>query len=480
MSEEKNRFRSWLPIATMLLATLLTASVFIGQEADQTKWETISKQYQQTLLQRELPIYVEYVTRRWNIERIGSEGYLAELHTKSNQSSYEELTKMILMDKSFYHYLNADGHLLMPRESLRELLGVRLALYQQLDSMNEFRFGLSGDRFTSSDLFSQVFAETNSVYFLYGLILLLISSVLVELEMGSTKICILWICSSLISSVVYLLVADMFSPTYQGISGILLSTAFACVSLLFFRLSDSVGDVWAQHKKEIVFLVLFSAALIVEVLLYLTEKEFAVSYVLASVMASVCGILFTVVRKKILTIAKAYDDAIAEENEWPFRVEFAKAMNKISQFRFDSARKDLRELHRVHPDSTNILLQQYQLEKLEPESTEYWRCANELIELAERKKDYARMSLLFKDIQKNAATKQMARQSLKPESYHKMMMVFVAYDQLAKAEHAYLFLELGAESEIRKEACKLLINEFRIRGLLSKQQQYQMLYERMV
>ena len=89
------------------------------------------------------------------------------------------------------------------------------------------------------------------------------------------------------------------------------------------------------------------------------------------------------------------------------------------------------------------------------------------------------MKRLFQDIQKNAASKQRAKKSLEPEYYHKMMMVFVKNDDLNKAEQAFLFLELAGQKEIIKDACQLLIQEFKSRRISAKQQQYQMLFERL-
>ena len=90
------------------------------------------------------------------------------------------------------------------------------------------------------------------------------------------------------------------------------------------------------------------------------------------------------------------------------------------------------------------------------------------------------MRLLFNDIQKNAASKLQAKKNLKPDSYHKMMMVFVKHDDLNKAEQAFLFLEVGGEIEIIRDACLLLVQEFKVREMKTKQQQYQMLYERLL
>ena len=57
-----------------------------------------------------------------------------------------------------------------------------------------------------------------------------------------------------------------------------------------------------------------------------------------------------------------------------------------------------------------------------------------------------------------------------------MMMVFVKHDDLNKAEQAFLFLETGAHTNIIKDACLLLIQEFKLRDMTAKMQQYQMLF----
>jgi hypothetical protein len=153
-------------------------------------------------------------------------------------------------------------------------------------------------------------------------------------------------------------------------------------------------------------------------------------------------------------------------------------MESISVFSFDKARAQLTLMSEHYPDFPEVMEQRYHIEKLYPDDAFYWACARDLVNYSVAHNDYDRMVFIFEDTQKNAPSKQHAKTSLEPEYYHKMLAVFIAHNDLNKAEKAFLFLELAGNKDIIKDACQLLIHEYKARGIRVKQQQYQMLYER--
>ena len=58
-----------------------------------------------------------------------------------------------------------------------------------------------------------------------------------------------------------------------------------------------------------------------------------------------------------------------------------------------------------------------------------------------------------------------------------MLVIFNEFGNIEKAEQAFMFLELSGNSEVVKEACKLLIEAFKKRKDTHKKQQYQALLD---
>jgi len=464
-----------LPIVSIILISVLCLCFVQFKKQDSVLWSDINSQYQQQLLSQELPIYREFVARRWNIERIGSQAELDLLKEKADEKAFDDLTKIILADKVFLHYLISDGLLYLPPGELKALVKKREALKALVAKLSLSRFGLAVDQFSSSDFVTYSFVDGTSLHFVSGILLFMVISVLVERTIIRSRFCLLLISTSLVSSLGYLLIADSSSPIHQGLTSLTFGLYFSYVAFIIYKYKGQ-GRPYCV-KNELIFGIIFLLALFSKASLEWLNGQIDLSVLSAYFFVSLWGFVFINVSQKLSIIAEGSD--IETESNWPLRVELAKAMNKISQFNFDGARVDLSGLHQRYPDSSTILEQQYHLEKLQPDDGEYWRCANELIDLCAKDNDYSGVLRLFKDIQTNAATKQRARLSLQPESYHKMMMVFVANEDLQKAEHAFLFLELDATNDIKKDACMLLIDEYKVRGNLSKQEQYQKLYEQL-
>jgi len=469
-----------LPIVSIILILILCLFFVQFKKQDSVIWDEIITKYQQQLLFQELPIYLEFVARRWSVERIGSQFELDSLNNKSDEKAFGDLTRLILADKAFFPYLKSDGHLFMSQIELRALVKKRQVFQVLVSKLSASRFGLVIDEYGASDFITHSFVGGESKQFVFGILFFLVISVLVERAILQARFCLLLVSSCIASTLGYLLVADAFSPVHHGLTSLTYGLYFSYIAFITDKYKGlSVPSHFSSpynFKKELIFGLVFLVALLCITSFEWINGQIDLSVLSAYFFTAIWGSVFIQVNKKLLGQVAVHD--INVEDNWPMRVALAKAMNKISHFDFDSARADLSLLHQRYPESSTILEQQYHLEKLRPNDGEYWRCAHELIDLCAKENNYSGVLRLFKDIQKNAATKQRARISLQPESYHKMMMVFVANDDLQKAEQAFLFLELDANNDIKKDACKLLIDEYRIRGNLSKQEQYQKLFER--
>ena len=476
-----------LAIFSVFLTSFLCLTFVIFQKQDAAIWQQLNERYQQQLLQQELPLYLEFVARRWEIERKGSSDYLNELTQLNKTHQNAKLANLILSDALFYPYIRSEGHILMPSKKLKSLLNKRQKINDLKIKLSESRFALWSGGNHPSRVISHIFVDSNLLRFASNLLIFLLFIVYIERKFGAKLLFLLIFISSISSSTVYLLAPSTAHQNLQSLSGVIFGLSGFILACVSSGLSIHAGRI---KRSSFVLLLIFIliAKLFEETLIGLITQREIVAYLFTGFVGATCFFLY---QKLNMLIQQDYNNIVKHEFDpdavdsdpavnWKFRVSLSNAMALISQFKFDQAREALHQLRIDYPNSALVLEQQYHLEKIQPDDGEYWQCANALIDLSVKKQDYARMKRLFSDIQKNAATKQRARISLKPESYHKMMMVFIQHDDLNKAEQAFLFLELEGKTNIIKDACTLLIDEFKVREMLTKTQQYQMLYERLI
>ena len=470
-----------LPLVTLLMAALLCATFVMFKQQDNDIWQQATDLYKQDLLADELPIYLDFIERRLNIQQIGSADYLSQLQNYSGKKDTAKLTALILSDNLFYPHLKENGRLYMPSLVFGAWQVQREEINDLVAQLSEQRFALFP--FTQSstpapaDFITHPFVESYNLRFFINLSLFVLLTGLLERYLRKSTLLLHIFLSSLSGSIFYLLFSSPYSPTFLGSSGLIYGVAGALCAVLYWHVKSIKRP--KNLRKLSLTVVLLMLLLLTkstsELVLNLIDHSIGISYLLTALLSF-----------SVFSLAKQFNQEQIPNNshhnsmeDWTFRTEMADVMNAIAHFKFDIARDALRGLAQRYPQSALVLEQRYHLEKLQPDDGDYWDCANKLIQLSVKKQDYPRMKRLFHDIQKNAASKQRARESLKPDSYHKMMMVFVKHDDLTKAEQAFLFLEVGGQINIIRDACSLLIQEFKVRGMTAKQQQYQMLYERL-
>jgi hypothetical protein len=159
------------------------------------------------------------------------------------------------------------------------------------------------------------------------------------------------------------------------------------------------------------------------------------------------------------------------------RQNYAEALSGLSRFNFRYARQVLRPLRETCPKSLQILENSYHLEKLCPDEADFWLLAENRIEYCLVNQNYSEMLSVFQDIQKVAPSRELAGKNISPDHYLKMLVVFLNHNDIEKAEHAFMFLELAAKPVLVKEACKLLIDAFSKKQNSKKMAHYQALFE---
>jgi len=470
-----------LPLVTLLMAFLLGATFLIFKQQDTAIWQQATSLYKQDLLVDELPIYLDFIERRLNIQQIGSADYLKQLQNDIEKKNTDRLTRLILSDNLFYPHLKDNGRLYMPSLVFGAWQVQREEVNELVSQLSEQRFALQPPILRSTlapaDFITHLFVAPLSWRFFINLGLFVLLTGLLERYLRKSTLVLHLFLSSLAGSVFYLLLSSPNSPTFLGSTGLIYGVSGTLCAALFwhFKSQDNPKNLQKLSLCVGLLILLLIAKSTSEYILNLIDLSIFISHFLIALLTfSVFALAEHMNQEQV-----PKDFSLTLKDDWTFRTKMAEVMNAISDFRFDIARETLKGLAQIYPESAHVLEQRYHLEKLQPDDGDYWDCANMLIQLSVKKQDYPRMKRLFHDIQKNAASKQRARESLKSDSYHKMMMVFVKHDDLTKAEQAFLFLEVGGQINIIRDACSLLIQEFKVRGLTTKQQQYQMLYKRL-
>ena len=468
-----------IPILFILLATILIVCFGVIKKHENTILsKAITEYHHQNLLGLEKNIYIEFIERRFNIERIGSEAYIDKLKKAAEDTDSDHFITLLLKDRDFYPYLFAEGHLFMSAAALKKWKAQRTDIINPIvHQLKEYHFALSLDDYGISDLVSYLFIELSGQWLTVNILVLLICGGFLEFRLRRGKVLLLFLSSTFTCGVLYLLLANNTTPVLYGLSGFLCALIGACFTQIYLSYREGL------RLKYSFILALFyiSVCNVYFCALWFFERvDFKLIIIFMMMLGAGAGLYSLLYRiEQVQFAAKSQTSETGHrQDDQAFRVALAEAMSSLSLFNFVKAREQLNVMSKQYPDSPEVMTQRYHIEKLYPHERFYWECVRDLVNFAIAHNDYARMVFIFEDIQKSAPSKKSAKVSLEPEFYHKMMTVFVAHDDLNKAEKAFLFLELAGNLDIIKDACRLLIHEFKTRGMRGKYQQYQMLFER--
>jgi membrane associated rhomboid family serine protease len=471
-----------LPFLTFLLFVLLIASFYIGNQHDERQWISIEKHYQSQLLEIEVPIYLDYLEREFKVAGLGSLNHIDELKLARDNGSFLPIIEAIITDHNFTHYIEQKGHLFLSNETLAIWKKERDTLEPFFQATSAQQLALNPRNFQPRQIITHLVTHPYNLSFALILVSLVVIVYWFESTLGVFRLCYYLLISALISSLIYLLFSSNNTPVLEGP----LSATYGLVSALLVY-SFQRGKITKASILQSKFILVISGLSVLCLSAYTFMAIFSHSakfiYLLSTIAfpSLACG-LFMLFGLRIAENGKPPGKEKTASNsslDWEYRAELAKALDFLSRFEFNSARQLLNSLSKRYPDSQAILEQRYHLAKLQPIDSLYWKLAKELIELCVQNQDYDRLIRLFRDIQKSAASKKRAQEQLDPEHYHKIMTLFLSSGDLPKAEQAFHFLELGGDKHIIQDACLVLIEEFKIRKTTSKQQQYEMLLERL-
>jgi len=238
--------------------------------------------------------------------------------------------------------------------------------------------------------------------------------------------------------------------------------------------SNSVRDLYQIYLSAFVLVFFFIGKVGLEAWFGSTDSTMAISYMIAFFLAIPFDILIATATKEQL---KTQELKKAEQDNWPYRVELANAYETLTRFEFEKTKAQLTQLLDNYPNDKHTLKQLYLLEKLNPKKASYREALERLIDACTRSNDLELTNSLLKDIKHNWSSKRELKESLSPDSYHKIMMIFIQGDQLKLAEQAFHYLELAGSPHIVQDACRVISDEYKKRENHVKSQEYAMLLD---
>ena len=459
--------------AVGILLCSATLAVWLLDRHANAQWQ--ERYFNSALFKAEQVIFLDYRERQFKIYQRGSSKQLDQLRLQRQQNP-RALALKILQDRSFYPYLREKGHLYFEPDSFRDWKLLREELHRDFQSsVWQRKLALAPEGFGPSQLITYPFAEHAMSRLVFECLVITVGLMFLIKRLAMGVALVILFGGVIVGGLVYGLAGSIHSPLFLGWS---MGTAsiLGAIPLLLYRQWKSLNTVKLPRSLQVAALLWGGTMACWWLLAYLfwhTGLAMALAWLSSAGFGLLCAL------KGRVRQSDPNRDEHHKDSQWQYRVDLAKALDAIAGMRFEDARQKLKSMVRAYPEEIEVIRHLYHVEKLWPHEDTYWACAQELIHFAVRHNHYELALMLFNDIQRHAATKALAKERLTPEFYHKMMMIFVNHNDLAKAEQSFLFLELAGQGEIIKDACSLLKEEFQQRRNLEKTQQYAQLLQQM-
>lgn len=469
---------SQFPIVGVIIVLMASAAFYLCHTHDQKVWSLLFDYHSKYLLKTEKPLYQDFYNKRLQIENIGSEGELASIQEAVKLEDNNKLTKFILSDRSFRIFLEKKAAIYFSHKEKTYWLTHNKAIKQILNGLSTYQFSVIPERFIASpkisNLLSYIFIDQQATNFFSNIILLLLLCIMIERAVRRIYLAGFIISFSLIYASLYLSIAHSFSKPLFGLNALIYILIALSASVFIQR---HFRTRFAHKKSFLIIGVTLIYLKITQDIAYQTLSKESLYALLPLLFAGIINAQtiyrFTCRTMNSIPEAQKTIPILSEST----RASYAEALNALSRFNFTYARQRLRLLIEAEPNSGQILESSYHLEKLLPEEAMFGKLAQRRIEDALIKQDYPAMYSIFQDIQISTPSRGAAKKYIEPDYYLKMLVVFLQNNNIEKAEHAFMFLELAGQISLVQEACKLLIEAFSEKQLLKKKAQYQALYQ---
>ena len=454
------------PIVTLLLILANLVCFFVLQiNDDQYRHDAVNYYFSSDLPETELSAYRRYLEDPINPTAFpDSIGYL----DASDATTQGYLLSMLVVDGPFLQQLEAEK-IIKPSDPEYNQWRVQRAQFEALQNRSvEFRFSQINIHPSLLTMFSAMFIHADVIHLLGNMIFLFLFGFVVEIALGRTLYLFAYLLSGLMSGLFYLLLEPNSAFLAMGASGAISGLAGMYTVLFGLR------------KIRFFYTLLFyfdyiRAPAIILLPIWLGYELFNQLFSddninnLSHIGGLLSGALIAWLAKKYLpSINMEYLDA--EEKSQNFKLNLQQGIDALAEMDVDNAQRIFTQLAEEQPDNIDIMLQLYNVAKLNPHGESIHSAANKIFSLPG--KDKATVKILhniFIDyvelVQPNV--------KLRPEQMISLALRFAANNYLEDAEKIVLHLTTRAtDYERNAEGLMALATHYRRANNTQKADKY--------
>jgi len=455
------------PVVTLALI-LINVLIYFGAQLDDTQGEHEAFDYyfSTDLPEIELPAYRRYLDDPDNPTQYPT----LRLYLDEQGSDFDRaLAQTMIHDGPFMQRLSAGKIITPDSPHYARWQSLRQAFEARLNASTTYRFAQVNIRPSLLTAFTSLFLHGSVDHLLGNMIFLFLFGYVVEAVLGPWLTLAGYLLSGLFANGLYLLMEPASGQLALGASGAI------------FGLSGMYVVLFGLRKIRFFYTLLFyfghfraPAIILLPVwLLYqLYEYLFAPGNVnnLAHMGGLLGGTLFVLALRRWAAPTIDLDYLEEEDRQRRFEARYAEGMAALSRMDADRARRIFRELAAAQPDNVNLMIQRYNVAKLQPEDDEIHEAARRLLTLPPA--DPATVKLQH-DTFVDYVRRVQPRVRLSPEEMMNLALRFAARGYLDEAEKIIVHLSRRL-SDFRRipEGLVALVTHFRRANQQQKAEHY--------
>ncbi|UZE96584.1 rhomboid family intramembrane serine protease [Alkalimarinus alittae] len=462
------------PFMTLAIILINVLVFFLYQSQDTELLERAVDEYLDAdLAQLEAPVYLDYLERGIRLKQDDRMELASTVAEAIEERDAEWLAYVILLDPGFYAMLVKEGTLFWQNDTYFAWQDVRSKIVENyISKISSRRVGLIPADIQLSDLVGYQFLHGGIGHLLGNMIFLFLLGFTVERALGRSKFLIAYLLCGVLSGLFFAAFDHESLVPLVGASGSisgLMGMYVAIFGLQKIRFFYFVGVYFNYFKAPA--LAILPVWIGKEIYDYWLGEASRVAYMAhAGGLIAGAGMVW-LLGKSWLQIKEEFYEPEETEQDDEFRKRYANALSLVSQMEFTKAKARFAALYEQYPDNIGMLEHLYHLEKLDDKDDRYHQHTRQLIDDSLKKNFFSLMLETYKDYLKRVGP----ASQLEADYHNKVLYACLRNDAVKEAERAFENLKQHPDisPEVLKEACQVLIQDFKKRQQTMKINQYQ-------
>jgi membrane associated rhomboid family serine protease len=421
------------PVITLLLILVNVLIFFAGQvNDDQYEHDAKTYYFSTDLPEIELPAYLRYLDDPGNPTAFPEAAYYLQ---EDEPERMEYAYQLMNYDGPFLERLQ-QNQIITPQDTDYQKWKTQRAEFEQrLDRSTTHRFSQININVSPVTLFSSMFLHADAGHLIGNMVFLLLLGYAVEMAMGRWLYLAAYLLSGLCSGLFYLAFEPHSAFTALGASGAISGVAGMYTVLFGLRKIRFFYSVFF-------YIGFFRAPAIILLPIWLGydlyQQLFSDDHInnLAHIGGMLAGAgIAWLATKTLPAINTDYLDA--EEVKRQFKEKYEQGVRALAVMEADKAQRIFTELAEQQPDNVDLMVQRYNVAKLNPAGESIHECANRILNLPGT--DTATVRMLH-GIFIDYVTRVQPNVRLKPDQMMSLALRFAANNYLEEAEKIVLYL----------------------------------------